>query len=143
MWRGKRKRRKATMVTVILEWKWAGRTISHRRRKTKKYLPDNQHELPVRDRRMLQALQHKTRYTSQLQEKNGKRLSPQTRNRSSITIDKLDQFTPDNWLPRCPDLIRLTGKHPINAEPSLKRLFDGGLITPNELHYVRNHGPVP
>ncbi|KAK0710438.1 hypothetical protein B0T21DRAFT_415992 [Apiosordaria backusii] len=64
-------------------------------------------------------------------------------NRSSISIEEQDQFTPDNWLPRCPDLIRWTGKHPMNAEPPLTRLLDGGLITPNELHYIRNHGPVP
>ncbi|OMP82095.1 Nitrate reductase [NADH] 1, partial [Diplodia seriata] len=54
-----------------------------------------------------------------------------------------DQITPDNWLPRSSHLIRLTGNHPLNAEPSLSHLFDPGLITPNELHYVRNHGPVP
>jgi hypothetical protein len=40
-------------------------------------------------------------------------------------------------------LIRLTGKHPLNAEENLSRLYDAGLITPNELHYVRNHGDVP
>lgn len=37
----------------------------------------------------------------------------------------------------------MTGKHPLNAEPQLSRLFEAGLITPNELHYVRNHGAVP
>ncbi|OLN97767.1 Nitrate reductase [NADH] protein-like protein [Colletotrichum chlorophyti] len=63
--------------------------------------------------------------------------------RQQIAIDEADQFTPDNWLPRSPELIRLTGKHPLNAEPQLTKLFDAGLITPNELHYVRNHGPVP
>ncbi|OAA56340.1 Oxidoreductase, molybdopterin-binding domain protein [Niveomyces insectorum RCEF 264] len=48
-----------------------------------------------------------------------------------------------NWLPRSSDLIRLTGKHPLNAEAHLSHLFEAGLITPNELHYVRNHGAVP
>ncbi|OHW98199.1 nitrate reductase [Colletotrichum incanum] len=63
--------------------------------------------------------------------------------KQQISIDEADQFTPDNWLPRSQDLIRLTGKHPLNAEPRLTKLFDAGLITSNELHYVRNHGPVP
>ncbi|KAF4304954.1 hypothetical protein GTA08_BOTSDO06140 [Botryosphaeria dothidea] len=62
---------------------------------------------------------------------------------TQISIDEKDQFTPDNWLPRSSDLIRLTGKHPLNAEAHLSHLFDAGLITPNELHYVRNHGAVP
>ena len=30
----------------------------------------------------------------------------------------------------------------MNAEAELSTLFDGGLITPNELHYIRNHGAV-
>ncbi|KAK1019429.1 hypothetical protein LTR54_000071 [Friedmanniomyces endolithicus] len=63
--------------------------------------------------------------------------------RSEISIDVQDNFSPDNWLPRSEHLIRLTGKHPLNAEAELTTLFDGGLITPNELHYVRNHGAVP
>jgi nitrate reductase (NAD(P)H) len=49
---------------------------------------------------------------------------------------------PDNWIPRSSHLIRLTGKHPLNGEPELEALFDAGLITPNELHYVRDHGHV-
>lgn len=31
----------------------------------------------------------------------------------------------------------------MNAEAELSTLFEGGLITPNELHYIRNHGAVP
>ncbi|KGO70834.1 Eukaryotic molybdopterin oxidoreductase [Penicillium expansum] len=54
-----------------------------------------------------------------------------------------DQFTPDNWIPRSSHFIRLTGKHPLNGKPELQALFGAGLITPNSLHYVRNHGPVP
>ncbi|KAH6983626.1 Oxidoreductase, molybdopterin-binding domain-containing protein [Ilyonectria sp. MPI-CAGE-AT-0026] len=69
--------------------------------------------------------------------------SPQTNNRSDIAIDQADQSTPDNWFPRRRDLIRLTSKNPLNAEPPLTLLFEAGLITPNDLHYVRNHGPVP
>nr|OQO24577.1 hypothetical protein B0A51_09734 [Rachicladosporium sp. CCFEE 5018] len=92
---------------------------------------------------LLKALRHEKDYRYGLQQNDGKRESPQTYNRSTISIDEQDQFTPDNWLPRSGDLIRLTGKHPLNAEAHLSKLFDGGLITPNELHYVRNHGAVP
>ncbi|KAF2827904.1 hypothetical protein CC86DRAFT_465721 [Ophiobolus disseminans] len=92
---------------------------------------------------LLRALQHEKEYIQRLEQNNGKRKSPQTHNRSTISIDEADQFSPDNWLPRSSDLIRLTGKHPLNAEAHLGHLFDAGLITPNELHYVRNHGAVP
>lgn len=104
---------------------------------------DEKPELTAQERALLETIERESKYIANLKENDGKKKSPQTRNRSSITIDEQDQFTPDNWLPRCPDLIRLTGKHPMNAEPSLERLFDGGLITPNELHFVRNHGSVP
>jgi nitrate reductase (NAD(P)H) len=58
-----------------------------------------------------------------------------------IQVD--DQFTPDSWIPRSSKLLRLTGKHPLNAEANLTELYDAGLITPTKLHYVRNHGAVP
>ncbi|KAI8682135.1 Nitrate reductase [NADPH] [Fusarium keratoplasticum] len=92
---------------------------------------------------LLRALEHEKDYVSQLKENNGKQKSPQTSNMTQVSIDEQDQFSPDNWLPRSSDLIRLTGKHPLNAEAPLSRLYDAGLITPNELHYVRNHGAVP
>ncbi|KAF4415881.1 nitrate reductase (NADH) [Fusarium acutatum] len=92
---------------------------------------------------LLRALEHEKNYIKNLRENNGKRKSPQCKNLTQISIDEQDQFSPDNWLPRSPDLIRLTGKHPLNAEAPLTRLYEAGLITPNELHYVRNHGPVP
>jgi nitrate reductase (NAD(P)H) len=92
---------------------------------------------------LLRALQHERDYIQNLEQNDGKRKSPQTHNRTTISIDEADQFSPDNWLPRSADLIRLTGKHPLNAEARLSPLFDAGLITPNELHYVRNHGAVP
>ncbi|KAF2272837.1 uncharacterized protein EI97DRAFT_197518 [Westerdykella ornata] len=92
---------------------------------------------------LLQSIRHEKSYIEQLEQNDGKGKSPQTRNRTALSIDEADQFTPDNWLPRCPDLIRLTGKHPLNAEAHLSHLYDAGLITPNELHYVRNHGAVP
>lgn len=92
---------------------------------------------------LLRAMQHEKEYFSTLQVNDGKQASPQKQNRTQITIDEQDQFTPDNWLPRSSDLIRLTGKHPLNAEAPLTELYNAGLITPNELHYVRNHGAVP
>ncbi|KAJ9092657.1 hypothetical protein QFC21_006721 [Naganishia friedmannii] len=58
-----------------------------------------------------------------------------------IQID--DQFTPDNWIPRSNHLIRLAGKHPMNAEVDSAELYDAGFITPTKLHYVRSHGAVP
>lgn len=58
-------------------------------------------------------------------------------------INEADQFTPDNWIARSDRLIRLTGKHPLNAEANLSDIYNAGLITPNQLHYVRNHGTVP
>ncbi|KAK3293119.1 uncharacterized protein B0H64DRAFT_206199 [Chaetomium fimeti] len=102
-----------------------------------------QPDLTPQERSFLAAVEREARTMASLKVNDGKQKSPQTHNRSSITIDEQDQFTPDNWLPRCPDLIRLTGKHPMNAEPSITRLFEGGLITPNELHFIRNHGAVP
>ncbi|GAB7328539.1 hypothetical protein MBLNU13_g00494t1 [Cladosporium sp. NU13] len=92
---------------------------------------------------LLKTLQHEKDYRKSLKQNDGKRKSPQTHNRTTIAIDEQDQFTPDNWFPRSDHLIRLTGKHPLNAEADLTKLFEGGLITPNELHYVRNHGAVP
>ncbi|OWY91249.1 Nitrate reductase [Phytophthora megakarya] len=56
-------------------------------------------------------------------------------------IDPRDIGTPDEWVPRHPEMIRLTGRHPFNSEPPLK--YTSTFITPMALHYVRNHGPVP
>ena len=58
-------------------------------------------------------------------------------------IDKRDIGTPDEWIPRHPDMVRLTGRHPFNVEPPLPKLMDHGFITPAAVHYVRNHGAVP
>ncbi|XP_031498138.1 nitrate reductase [NADH] 1-like [Nymphaea colorata] len=58
-------------------------------------------------------------------------------------LDPRDQGTSDDWIPRNPTLVRLTGKHPFNCEPPLGRLMHHGFITPAPLHYVRNHGAVP
>lgn len=55
----------------------------------------------------------------------------------------IDLKTPDYLIPRDPRLIRLTGAHPFNVEPPLSTLFEHGFLTPQNLHYVRNHGAVP
>lgn len=92
---------------------------------------------------LLRGLEHENDYVSHLKENDGKGNAPKVRNQTQISIDEQDQFSPDNWLPRSSHLIRNTGKHPLNSEPDLGQLFSSGLITPNELHYVRNHGAVP
>ncbi|KAG0363822.1 hypothetical protein BG005_005644 [Podila minutissima] len=62
---------------------------------------------------------------------------------SKVQLDPRDANTPDRWIKRHPELIRLTGKHPFNCEPPIPLLFSKGFITPTPIHYVRNHGPVP
>ncbi|KAF9438194.1 hypothetical protein BGZ76_009292 [Entomortierella beljakovae] len=62
---------------------------------------------------------------------------------SKITLDPRDANTPDKWIERHPELVRLTGKHPFNCEAPLPLLVSNGFITPTSLHYVRNHGSVP
>ncbi|KAM3585879.1 hypothetical protein VKS41_002419 [Umbelopsis sp. WA50703] len=57
-------------------------------------------------------------------------------------IDPRDRETPDKKVARSSHLIRLTGKHPFNAEPTPSLLDASGFITSNELHFVRNHGAV-
>ena len=57
--------------------------------------------------------------------------------------DVKDVNTPDNWVARHPNLVRLTGTHPFNCEPDLKTLEKSGDVTPASLHFVRNHGAVP
>jgi len=54
-----------------------------------------------------------------------------------------DLKTPDNHVERDSRLIRLTGTHPFNVEAPLSDLYDEGFLTTKDLHYVRNHGPVP
>jgi len=58
-------------------------------------------------------------------------------------VDARDAKTPDDWVKRHPELIRLTGKHPFNVEAPLPLLYDYGFISPVNLHIVRNHGAVP
>eukprot|EP00931_Biecheleriopsis_adriatica_P040108 TRINITY_DN2294_c0_g1_i6.p1 TRINITY_DN2294_c0_g1~~TRINITY_DN2294_c0_g1_i6.p1 ORF type:complete len:888 (+),score=173.87 TRINITY_DN2294_c0_g1_i6:53-2716(+) len=54
-----------------------------------------------------------------------------------------DADTPDKWIKRHDDMVRLTGRHPFNSEPKLSSLQAAGWITPPSLHVVRNHGAVP
>ncbi|KAL4430845.1 hypothetical protein ABPG75_006101 [Micractinium tetrahymenae] len=63
--------------------------------------------------------------------------------RRPAQTNEQDEGTPDEWVHRHPDMIRLTSKHPLNAEPPLGRLLAAGFHTPASLHYVRNHGAVP
>lgn len=91
----------------------------------------------------VQELRKESEHIASLENNDGTGKSPQAIPRKNISIDQVDQYTPDHWFPRHPDLVRNTGAHPMNAEPPLTQLFDAGLITPNHLHYVRNHGSVP
>jgi nitrate reductase (NAD(P)H) len=62
---------------------------------------------------------------------------------ANTTISPLDKATSDNWVARDERMVRLTGKHPFNAEVSVDSLFEGGFLTPAELFYTRSHGAVP
>lgn len=95
---------------------------------------------------LLRSLQHEATQTRRFLQNPGDTISPLaplTNETIDISIDGADAMTPDNWIPRSANLIRRTGQHPLNAEPKLSVIFDAGLVTPNELHYVRNHGSVP
>jgi len=61
---------------------------------------------------------------------------------SLLAIQYCDLSTPDNWVERHPALHRLTGDHPVNAEPLLN-YFDFTVPTPKVIAFVRNHGPCP
>lgn len=96
------------------------------------------------EKSLAQLLRDESEYIQSLENNNGQGSLPQFHdNYKDSTIDEQDQFTPDNWFPRSRHLVRTTGAHPLNAEPDLQTLFSAGLITPSELHYVRNHGHVP
>merc|ERR1719161_1035299 len=58
-------------------------------------------------------------------------------------VDQRDADTPDKWIKRHKDMVRLTGRHPFNSEAPLKSLQQAGWVTPASLHVVRNHGAVP
>mmetsp|Transcript_114003 Transcript_114003/g.219393 ORF Transcript_114003/g.219393 Transcript_114003/m.219393 type:complete len:86 (-) Transcript_114003:1151-1408(-) len=58
-------------------------------------------------------------------------------------VDSQDADTPDKWIKRHKDMVRLTGRHPFNSEAKLSALQAGGWVTPPSLTVVRNHGAVP
>ncbi|KAI5201802.1 hypothetical protein E4T39_05045 [Aureobasidium subglaciale] len=97
----------------------------------------------VQEIALLRSLQEEKRIVESIRQSDGKMRSPWADYKPSDVIDDADRASPDNWIPRNANMIRLTGKHPLNCEYPLADLFDTGLITPNRLHYVRNHGPVP
>lgn len=68
-------------------------------------------------------------------------LPPKSKSNNKVLPEDLK--TPDKHVTRDPRLIRLTGIHPFNVEPPLSDLYDEGFLTTKDLHYVRNHGPVP
>lgn len=101
-------------------------------------------QIDAKEQRLLAEHITETRHFLSLRNNSGKQSLPKSLKRDiQPFIDEQDQFTPDNWIPRSQHLKRLTGTHPLNAEPHLADLFSEGLITPTELHYVRNHGAVP
>ncbi|KAF9884796.1 hypothetical protein FE257_001212 [Aspergillus nanangensis] len=99
--------------------------------------------LTLEQQTMLQAIKAEAEYVRGFQANDGQGRSPAYSSFVPSEIDEADQFTPDNWIPRTDHLMRLTGKHPLNGEPNLTEMMDAGVITPNILHYVRSHGPVP
>ena len=81
--------------------------------------------------------------------KNGDTPSPETLANAQTmwdlqsSPDHRDVGTPDEWIPRDGNLVRLTGRHPFNVEPPLWVHEKYRFITPSCLHYVRNHGACP
>lgn len=59
---------------------------------------------------LLQSLRHEKEYICNLSQNDGKRTSPVSHADPLVSIDEADQFSPDNWIPRSSNLIRLTGK---------------------------------
>jgi len=61
----------------------------------------------------------------------------------ALVVAEPDRGTRDEWVRRHPDMVRLTGRHPFNSEPPLKKLQEAGWVTPASITFVRNHGAVP
>ena len=104
---------------------------------------DSESKYSPEDQEFLEKLKHQQQYFKNLTLNDGQGRSPIDVPTYPDEIDETDQFTPDNWIARPDCLIRLTGKHPMNAEANLTDIYDAGLITPARLHYIRNHGTVP
>ena len=126
------------------EYKRKKHTKGHTSRSTEDVKEDQDDKLSSQDRALLTALQDESEHLASLENNDGKGESPLANyQQRQISVDERDTMGPDNWIPRSRTLIRLTGKHPLNAEADMTELFNAGLITPNKLHYVRNHGAVP
>ena len=60
-------------------------------------------------------------------------------------MDEQDKGTPDDWVPRNKELIRLVGRHPMNAEPPTHTLVRKGNFVINMfcryslMHSSRTH----
>ncbi|KAL4934387.1 putative nitrate reductase [Aspergillus undulatus] len=136
--RGRRKRQKNK----------ANRKMANEDDKTADKESDEEDQGPkisMEEQALLDCLQYEQKYRSSMRRNDGKGHSPYKDQDDGLPsqIDEADQFSPDSWIPRSDNLIRLTGKHPMNAEPDLSAVFDAGFITPSCIHYVRNHGAVP
>src|SRR5436190_13563112 len=87
----------------------------------------NDDPIPKEQERFLAKLISETQHFLSLQNNSGKNEPPSDlRQDIQPLIDERDQFTPDNWIPRSSHLTRLTGLHPLNAEPDLTALFYAG-----------------
>lgn len=91
-----------------------------------------------RDRQMQQKLKKILEDVGKIHEKNG-----YFADADGLNMQDVDRQTGDKWIPRNPWMNRLTGIHPFNCEAPVSLLKKHGLITPNTVHYVRNHGTVP
>ena len=97
----------------------------------------------VEKRMLYQNMREESEHIKRLKQYDGQGASPAKPTSPPSAIDEAEQFTPDNWVARSDEMIRLTGKHPMNAEPEMIKLYNSGFITPNYLHFTRNHGAVP
>ena len=73
---------------------------------------------------LLCSLQHEKDYIKNLKQNDEKTVSPVGKYKHLLSIDEMDQFSPDNWIPRSSNLIRLTGKYPLNGDPKSMPLYD-------------------
>jgi nitrate reductase (NAD(P)H) len=58
---------------------------------------------------IVRSIQHEKDYMYNLKQNDGKGKSPVANAEPLLSIDKADQFSPDNWIPRSSNLIRLIG----------------------------------
>ena len=63
--------------------------------------------------------------------------------KAQICSDQATIDAGEEWVPRNKWMNRLTGAAPWNVEAPPAKLQEHGFLTPNTVHYVRNHGIVP